>query len=173
MSSVYHLRMRDRWRKSALVAQSVLLVYFQVCMWLPLGGWNGVQHFPVQSLKTAPFPIAVGFGTALLIIATLLRIRWLMWIGVVGHLAWFSAQGATLWPPYIFGASPQYAAMYSRAWGTTTRLLPNWGNHLAPNAMHLFIQALLVAVLVTTVSSILSIRKAKTAMHTSSAAAGR
>lgn len=166
------MRMHDRWRKSALISQSTLLVYFQICMWLPLGNWNGTYHFPVQSVKTAPFPIAVGLGTILLIVATLLRVRWLMWVGVVGHLAWFSAQALTLWPPYIFGASPQYAAMYSRAWGTTTRLLPNWGNHLAPDAMHLLIQMALIAVLIATVVTLLSSRKATTVTRTSSASAG-
>jgi hypothetical protein len=44
--------------------------------------------------------------------------------------------------PYILGASPQSATMYARVWGRTTKLLPNFGIHLAPDAMHIFIDVL-------------------------------
>lgn len=161
----YYLRMNVRWRKSALIAQSALLFYFQICMWLPLDGWNGAEHFPVQTIKTALLPVAIGLGTALLLFATLLQVRWLMWVGVIGHFAWFTAQAATLWPPYVFGASPDYAAMYGRVWGRNTKLLPSWGNHLAPDAMHFFIQLLLGVTLATAFFALL-----KTSANTSDAA---
>ena len=53
----------------------------------------------------------------------------------------------SLWVPYVFGASPQYAKMYERVWGRTTKLLPNFGNHLAPDAMHVFIDPACAVVL--------------------------
>jgi hypothetical protein len=147
--------MAGRWRKAAVASQTTLLVYFQMCMWLPLGAWNNQHTFPVlQSPRAAMGPVAIGLGTVLLIIGTSLRIRPLMWVGAVGHFGWWIAQALTIWPPYIWGASERYAAMYDRVWGRTTKVLPSWGEHLAPDGMHVFIQALLVAVLVTTIATL-------------------
>ncbi len=141
-----------RWRKAALIFQSLLLIYFQICMWLPLGAWNHQWSFPVQhKFATSIAPIAIGLGTALLILATALQVRWLMWVGIAGHSLWFVSQAMTIWPPYLFGATAEYAAMYHRVWERTTSLLPNWGNHLAPDAMHVLIQVLLLAVLISTI----------------------
>ncbi|MGE5113964.1 MAG: hypothetical protein ACM3JB_24140 [Acidobacteriaceae bacterium] len=145
--------MDSRWRKAALVSQSLLLIYFEICTWIPLGAWNGQWAYPEeQSFSTSIGPLAIGLGTAVLIVATALRIRWLMWIGIIGHSTWFIAQATSIWPPYFVGASPQYAAMYSRVWGRTTKILPSWGDHLAPDAMHVFIQVLLLALLVATIA---------------------
>jgi hypothetical protein len=41
--------------------------------------------------------------------------------------------------------------MYARVFGRTTKLLPNFGNHLAPDAMHIFIDVFVIAVIVTLV----------------------
>ena len=49
--------------------------------------------------------------------------------------------------PYILGASPQYAEMYARVFGRTTKLLPNFGNHLATDAMHILIDVFVIAVI--------------------------
>ena len=152
--------MRFRWWKTALTSQATLLIYFQMCMWLPLGAWNDQFSFPVQhGLQSSIGPAAIGLGTVLLVTATVLELHWLLWIGVVGHSLWFIAQATSIWPPYIMGASAGYAAMYYRVWGRTTKLLPSWGNHLAPDAMHVVIQVLLIAVLVSTVAELFT-RKA-------------
>lgn len=148
--------MAGHWRKAAVASQTVLFVYFQICMWLPLGAWNNQHTFPVvHSARAAIGPAAIGLGTVLLIIGTRLRIRLLMLVGAVGHFGWWIAQALTIWPPYIWGASQRYAEMYERVWGRTTKVLPRWGDHLPPDAMHFFIQALLVAVLVTTTATLL------------------
>jgi hypothetical protein len=149
--------MYSRWQRFALASQVSLLVYFQTCMWLPLHSWNNNWSFPTQnSLQSSIGPLAIGFGTGLLIAATIWRIHWLMWIGVLGHFLWFITQAASLWPPYIVGASEAYASMYHRVWGQTTKLLPSWGNHLAPDGMHILIQGLLLAVLSSTVVVLLA-----------------
>jgi hypothetical protein len=151
-----------KWRNAAITSQITLLIYFEICMWLPLGAWNNQHTFPIlDSLQAAIVPAAIGLGTVLLIIGTTLRIQPLVWAGVLGHFGWWTAQAITIWPPYIWGASERYAAMYDRVWGRTTKVLPSWGEHLAPDAMHLCIQALLVAVLVTTVATSLRDRPAK------------
>jgi hypothetical protein len=143
--------MYSRWQRFALASQVSLFIYFQACMWLPLYAWNDIWSFPPQhSLQSSIGPLAIGFGTGLLIAATIWRIHWLMWIGVLGHFLWFITQASTIWPPYIVGASEAYASTYHRVWGQTTKLLPSWGNHLAPDGMHILIQGLLVAVLSST-----------------------
>jgi hypothetical protein len=50
--------------------------------------------------------------------------------------------------------------MYARVWGRTTELLPNFGNHLAPDAMHIFIDVFVIAVIVTLVSYLRSLQGA-------------
>ncbi len=79
------------------------------------------------------------------------RIRALLWLGLIGDTVWLVLHGGSLWTPYIRGASPEYAQMYARVFGRTTKLLPNFGNHLAPDAMHIFIDVFLLAVIVTLV----------------------
>jgi len=75
----------------------------------------------------------------------------LLWFGLLGDTVWLLLHIYSLWLPYFLGASPQYAKMYARVFGRTTKLLPNFGNHLAPDAMHIFIDVSVVAVIVTLV----------------------
>ena len=140
-------------RRWALATQIALLVYFELVMLVPLGAWND------QPAMRAPFtavrlflPAAIGAGQLLLLFATIARIRWLMWIGIVADAAWLTAQVYSLWLPYIFGASEERMRMQRRIFGRTTQWLPSYGNHPAPDAMHIVIQALLLAVLATTIA---------------------
>ncbi len=117
--------MYSGWRKAALISQTFLLIYFQMCMWLPLGAWNDQWSFPVRrSFTTSIAPIAIGVGTGLLILATRVRLRWLMWVGIVGHGLWFISQAMSIWPPYVFGASAEYSAMYHRIWSERQSYYP-------------------------------------------------
>ena len=60
------------------------------------------------------------------------------------------------------GASPQYAGMYARVFGRTTKLLPNFGNHLAPDAMHILIDVFVIAVIGTVVPYLRSLQSQDT-----------
>jgi len=53
------------------------------------------------------------------------------------------------WPPYLFGASAHWSQVYARAFAQTTPILPRWGNHLPPDALHLVLQILLVGTVIT------------------------
>lgn len=64
-------------------------------------------------------------------------------------MIWFGLQLATWWLPYLFGASPAWADVYGRVFAQQTQVLPRWGAHLPPDAMHLTLQVLLVGVLVS------------------------
>lgn len=49
--------------------------------------------------------------------------------------------------------------MYARIFGRTTKLLPNFGNHLAPDAMHIFIDVFLVALIATLVPYVTAVHR--------------
>jgi hypothetical protein len=144
---------------AAITAQVVLLAYFELCVLIPLGRWND------QPGNNVPFSsgniilgAAVGGAQLLLLIGTIWRLKPLLWFGLVGDTVWLLLHIYSLWVPYVLGASPQYAKMYARVWGRTTKLLPNFGNHLAPDAMHIFIDAFVIAVIVTLVLYLCSLQ---------------
>jgi hypothetical protein len=145
--------MESPMRRAAILTQLLLLLYFELAMLVPLGAWNDqpAMHAPF-SLGRAIMPTAIGLGQILLLWATIARMRWLMWVGITADLAWFSAQAYSLWQPYLFGASEERMQMQLRVFGHTTHWLPTFGNHPAPDAMHIVIQMLLVAVLATTIA---------------------
>jgi hypothetical protein len=86
-----------------------------------------------------------------MLIGTIRRLKPLLWFGLPGNTVWLLLHIYSLWMPYILGAWPQYAEMYARVFGRTTKLLPNFGNHLAPDAMHILIDVFVIAVIVTLV----------------------
>jgi uncharacterized membrane protein (DUF485 family) len=148
MSRFDSFRTRHYW--TTLAAQLLLLVYFELCVLIPLGRWNaqagnGVPFSPGNVMLGA----AIGLAQLLLLIGTVLRLRPLLWFGLLGDTVWLVLHFHSLWIPYIAGASPQYARMYERVFGRTAKLLPNFGAHLAPDAMHIFIDVFVIAVIVT------------------------
>lgn len=146
--------------RAAVAAQIVLLVYFELCVLVPLGSWNDQPGMEKPfSAGNIMLGAAIAFAQSLLLIGTVWRIRALLWLGLVGDSIWLVLHATSLWKPYIFGATPQYAAMYARVFSRTTKLLPNFGNHLAPDAMHIFIDVFVIAVIVTLVRYLRSLRE--------------
>lgn len=148
--------------RAALAAQIILLVYFETCVLVPLGAWNDQ---PGMEKAFSPSNIMLGATIAaaqgLLLIGTIWRVRLLLWLGLIGDSVWLVLHGTSLWTPYICGASPEYARMYARVFRRTTKLLPNFGNHLAPDAMHIFIDVFLIGVLVALLPYVKAVHKEK------------
>ncbi len=151
---------------AAITAQVVLLAYFELCVLIPLGRWND------QPGNNVPFSsgniilgAAIGGAQLLLLIGTVWRLKPLLWFGLVGDTVWLLLHIYSLWVPYVLGASPQYAKMYARVWGRTTKLLPNFGNHLAPDAMHIFIDVFVIGVIVTLVPYLRSLQATGTSIE--------
>lgn len=138
--------------KAAIAAQIALLAYFELCVLIPLGRWNaqpGMDH--AFSTGNVILGAMIGGAQSLLLVGTIRRVRLLLWLGLVGDTAWLLMHIHSLWVPYIRGASPEYAEMYARVFGSTTKLLPNFADHLAPDAMHISIDVLVLTLLVTLV----------------------
>lgn len=146
------------WYRVALAAQVVLLLYFELCVLVPLGAWNAQPGMKAFTPGNMVLGGAIAVAQGLLLLGMIRQVRVLLWLGLLGDCIWLLLHGSSLWIPYIHGASPEYARMYQRVFGRTTKLLPNFGNHLAPDAMHIFIDVFLIAVVVTLVLYLKSAR---------------
>lgn len=151
----------------SLIAQILLAVYYQMINWFSLGSWNDQPGFvPLLSADKIEWGSIASISLFLLPVllfslAYWRRWKWLMWIGLVGYGAWLYFQIQTWWVPYLFGASPRWEDIYNRVFAHSTKILPSFGNHLAPDAMHLAIQLLLIVIVVTTLIGLVKSRRGK------------
>jgi hypothetical protein len=84
-----------------------------------------------------------------------------MWIGAMGYTIWLYFQVQTWWVPYLFGACKNWQEIYHRVFAQSTKILPSFGNHLAPDAMHLTIQLLLFVIVISTIVGLVQIQQSK------------
>ena len=144
--------------RTALLWQIGLAAYMQLISWFPLGRWNYQPCCPpgLELLRRGTLsPIdAVGAGAFLLPVALFwLGARrewhWAMWLALSVAAVWLGLQLWTWWPPYLFGASDHWSQVYARAFAQSTPILPRWGDHLPPDAMHVVLQVLLAGSVAT------------------------
>jgi hypothetical protein len=142
----------------ALVWQIALAAYMQLISWVPLGKWNfqpccppGVTQLRAGTLRISDALVVLAFILPMLFFWVGLTRGWrlLMWIALIADATWLGLQIFTWWPPYLFGASTRWAAVYARAFAQATQVLPRWGTHLPPDAMHLVLQILLAGTLIS------------------------
>ena len=152
--------------RASLVAQLVLALYFQAVVWFPLGAWNdqpGKRLIEVVLSGEAPVA-AFGFAVVMLLplwlfaLAYWRRWFWLMWLGLFGYGAWAAMQVQSWWIPYFFGAD-QRALHNQDVLGRTLKILPSFGGHPAPDAMHFVLDVLLFAVVTLTFVGLLKRRR--------------
>jgi hypothetical protein len=79
-----------------------------------------------------------------------------MLAGVAFYVGWLWLQVQGWWIPYLFGASAKYMEMYQRVFGATTKLLPSFEGHPAPDAMHFVLQVMLAAAVVSGVGALVA-----------------
>jgi hypothetical protein len=170
-------RIQRRW---ALGWQIALAAYMQLISWIPLGRWNHQPCCPAgwTQLKLGTLTIADALQTFAFALPLPLfwyahrrDWRWAMWIALVPYAIWLALQLVTWWPPYLFGASANWAAVYDRAFAQETQILPRWGNHLPPDAMHLVLQTMLVGVMWTGISTLWFSREGRIRAPSSAATA--
>jgi hypothetical protein len=154
--------------RMAMAWQVGLAGYMQLVSWVPLGRWNYQPCCPtgLELLRRGTLsPIEVlGVGAFLLPMALFWlgarhQWRWAMWFALVATTVWLGLQLWTWWPPYLFGASDHWSQVYARAFAHSTPVLPRWGNHLPPDAMHFVLQVLLLGTVATGTMAVLRRRR--------------
>ena len=162
---------RLRYLRISLVAQFLLVIYFQIINWFPLGLCNYQPGF-VPLLSSGQMEWGdVGSVSAFLLpflvfsLAYWRRWNWLMWVGAVGYGVWLYLQIQTWWVPYLFGASEHWQEVYNRVFSHSTKILPTFGNHLAPDAMHLTIQLLLFVIVISSIVGLVQLHRRKRSAH--------
>ena len=147
----------------AILWQIGLAAYFQLISWIPLGRFNYQPccHTGLEQirLRTLTFADVLGLSAFLLPVLVFsagvrLQLRWVMWLALAPYAVWLGLQLWTWWPPYLFGASQDWSQVYARAFAESIQILPQWGNHLPPDAVHLLLQVLLLGVLLSGVSGL-------------------
>jgi hypothetical protein len=153
-----------KWLRASLFFQAFLALYFQLIQWLPLGNWNYQPGFTplgaeaIQGRATASDILLVTAFLAPFVVflfAYSRGVRWLMWICALGYAIWLALQIKTWWVAYAFGASDSWMEVYRRVFSHSTQLLPTFGRHLPPDGMHLVLQVLLMATVVSAVIGLL------------------
>ncbi len=144
-----------RWLKASLIIQIILVAYFQVILWLPLGAWNDQPGKRlIQIAREGQVSTAVGFGVAMLLPVLLFaaafakRWLWMMWAALGGYGLWAAMQIQSWWIPWIFGASPS-ALRNQKFLERTYKVFPASSTNPAPDAMHFVLDLLLFPVVVT------------------------
>ncbi len=164
--------MDRQWLQRSLFTQGVLAVYFQAVIWFPLGALNdqiGAHNRPLveqfragtASFGDAVFAFAFILPTVLFLVGYVKRIRVLMWLSLLGYTVWLALQIQTWWVNYIFGASENWQRVYHRVFSRTLKILPSFGTHLAPDAMHLLIQIILLVAIIFGVVGLMKHEPAK------------
>jgi hypothetical protein len=162
--------MKTDWLRVSFVTQIALMIYFQLVQWIPLGSWNYQPGFEPLIIRAIHRQLEIrdvaGVGIFALPVllfwfARLKRITWLVWIGLLGYAAWLALEIQTWWIAYIFGASDAWLKIYQRVFSQSTKILPSFGRHLAPDGMHLFLQLLLAVIVISTSLALVELSRAK------------
>jgi hypothetical protein len=134
----------------------ILTTYLLLMDCIPLGNWNYQQGqyllpavFAGQGIEPGDIFLLI-FVTIPAILFWIAYKRRNVWFGIsalIFDLIWLVMQIQSWWLPYIFGTNKTWQLEYVK--GRTTKILPSFGHHIAPDAMHFFIQVLLVSALIT------------------------
>lgn len=134
---------------------ALLAAYLWIVAAVPLGNWNrqrGQRLLPAlldgggigaDDLCMLAF---VALPAVLFRVAFRRRSVWFAAVALAVDAVWLWMQVQSWWIPYIFGARFQWQIDYAH--GPTTKVLPSFGSHVAPDGMHFAIQILLIAAMV-------------------------
>ena len=155
------------WNRAALLAQLLLLFYYEFFEWVNVFPWNNVVNGNGQAL----LDIVLGVVLAGLLLGPLLRLRWLVGIGTVLFSLWLLLQIQGWWLPYFFGISASGRRFYQHWFSQTLKMLPRIADHPIPDAGHLVLQGCIVLALVTSGVTFWQWRKGKGVTNLSAHAA--
>ena len=148
-----------------MAIQIILVAYFQVVLWFPLGSWNDQPGKRLIALLSEGHAFAVlGFALAMLLPVLLFALSfwkrqvWLMCVGLIGYGVWAALQIQSWWIPWLFGAD-QRALSNQKFLQRTYKIFPSSIRHPAPDAMHFVLDLLLFSAVVTLALGILEARR--------------
>ncbi|HYM08852.1 MAG TPA: hypothetical protein VEU11_20035 [Terriglobales bacterium] len=152
-------------RRSAWL-QVLLTAYLWLVASVPLGNWNrqrDPQLIPAllqgQGIGAGDLALLAFISLPAVLFWLAYKSRW-FWSGVAALLVdvvWLGLQIQSWWIPYVLGTSIRWQLEYAK--GPTTKVLPSFGNHVAPDGMHFAIHVLLVAALITGVVALRQMRR--------------
>jgi hypothetical protein len=164
-----------RWRAAVIMIRMLrhsawlhclLTAYLWLVSWIPLGNWNRQRDGQLLPALLHGYRIGADDAFMLAFITLPAGLFWLaykrssFWFGV-GALAfdcaWLWMQLQSWWIPYLLGAHLRWQLDYAK--GPTTKILPSFGNHVAPDGMHLVIHILLAAALTTGVLALVQLKR--------------
>ena len=151
--------------KTSLILHWLLTLYLWLISWVSLGNFNAQpgphlaaalrsgQHLQPGDIGFFAF---VSLPAVLFTIAFLRQSRILVVAAFVVDLFWLALQIQSWWVPYLFGAKRPWQLLYAR--GITTKLLPSFPGHPAPDAMHTLITVFILAAITAAVVSLRQLR---------------
>lgn len=131
----------------AVIAQSILTLYFMVTHWIPLFPWNDLTK--VSFAYERHLNAFMNFIQFFLIYGFAYQINWLMTLGLIFWSLWIYGHIAAWWIPYFYGASKEEMLDYKQTFGRTYKFFKTYGNHPAPDACHTILGLLTCFVLPT------------------------
>ena len=126
--------------RTAGVLLSILLIYYEVYRWIPLGRWNWQFHWPVQNDQFYP-DILIGLLLAFFSTAFMRSWRAVRWVAVALLGLWVCAHFLDWWLPYIQNSASNYSRF--EFYAQHTQVLPVIGNHYPPDGGHAVLDFLL------------------------------
>jgi hypothetical protein len=135
------LRQRG-WNTTAILSQLATAVYLQVVEWIHLFPWNDLSKGNMQER----LDVALLAGQLLIAYWFLRQRLALMCLGWLGYAAWLYLQIDSWWEPYLLGGRSVGPTWY---FARTFKFLPQIADRPTPDANHVVLQLLIVAVLVS------------------------
>jgi hypothetical protein len=143
------------WSMIATLSALTLAIYLVVTDWVNLAPWNNVEDLPIRQKLL----ISLANYTPLLFIvyACARQDRILISLALVIEVIDLLMHVAYWWIPYFRGATEQQKQEHSKLFGGTTTFLPPIGDNPIPNAQHVVVGILMLAMVVSSLITATSI----------------
>lgn len=140
--------------RAAVAFQLVTAGYLQLVEWVSLYPWNDLSKGNMQEkmdFAILAVQLLVAFWFAR-------RNLWLMCVGWTAYAVWLGLQIDSWWRPYLLGGRAVGPNWY---FAHTYKFLPQIADRPTPDANHIVLQSLLVAVLASGAAAIRRVRKSR------------
>jgi hypothetical protein len=144
----------------------LLAIYLWLITWIPLGNWNHQKELTLFETLARGGKLDAGDVIFLALVALPAILFWIgyqkrnLWFALAALVldaVWLVLQIQSWWIPYVFGTDLSWQLAYAK--GPTTKVLPSFGHHVAPDGMHFVISVLIVAAMITGVTGLMGIRR--------------